>query len=215
MTRRNNDDRAANPLKAQIIADTRGEPAFVVLPIEGFAVLLAWARKGRASADEEPQRDSPHSAQQKKQFAFSEQLFEQHLAGVGKDKRSEVASFLKSYESILSGARNWLQFPDDSPCRPAGEDGESKDAEDVAAYDAALARDEESFSAEVADRLIAGDTPLKVFREHRGLTQRQLADKADTAAAYVSQIETGRRAGSIAMLRRLAHALDLEIDDLI
>ena len=88
-------------------------------------------------------------------------------------------------------------------------------SEDVAAYDAALARDEESFSAEVADRLIAGDTPLKVFRKHRGLTQRQLADKADTAAAYVSQIETGRRAGSIAMLRRLAHALDLEIDDLI
>ena len=163
MTRRNNDDRAGNPLKAQIIADTRGEPAFVVLPIEGFAALLASARAG----DGEIERAIDH---------------------------------------WTDALRDWSH---DTP-RPA-----SEDAEDVAAYDAALARDEESFSAEVAERLIAGDAPLKVFREHRGLTQRQLADKADTAAAYVSQIETGRRVGSIAMLRRLAHALDLEIDDLV
>lgn len=87
--------------------------------------------------------------------------------------------------------------------------------EDVAVYDEAKARKEESFPLEIADRMIGGENPTKVFREYRGLTQKQLAKKTGTSAAYLSQIETGRRTGSIRLLRRLAGALDVEVEDLI
>ncbi|MCH8184295.1 MAG: helix-turn-helix transcriptional regulator [Proteobacteria bacterium] len=63
--------------------------------------------------------------------------------------------------------------------------------------------------------MIGGENPIKVFREYRGLTQKQLAKKTDTSAAYLSQIETGRRTGSIKLLRRLAGALNVEVEDLI
>ena len=85
---------------------------------------------------------------------------------------------------------------------------------EIATYDAAMARDEERFPLEVTDRLIAGESPLKVFREYRSLTQVALAKNAGTSAAYLSQIETGRRTGSVKLLRRLADALGVELDDL-
>ena len=88
------------------------------------------------------------------------------------------------------------------------------DVTGIAAYDAAVARNEESFPLEVVDRLIAHESPLKVFREYRGLTQDTLAKNAGTNAAYLSQIETGRRTGSVRLLRRLADALGVELDDL-
>lgn len=86
---------------------------------------------------------------------------------------------------------------------------------DIAAYDAAIRRDEESFPSEVADRLIAGDSPVKVFRKFRRMTQGELAAETGTSAAYLSQIETGRRTGSVKLLSRLASALGVEIDDLV
>ena len=89
------------------------------------------------------------------------------------------------------------------------------DAEDIAAYDAAKARNEECFPLEIADRLIGGENPIKVFREHRRLTQAQLAREADTTAPYVSQLETGRRMGSTKLLHRVAEALGVGLDDLV
>jgi hypothetical protein len=47
--------------------------------------------------------------------------------------------------------------------------------EDLRAYDAAKGRKEEAFPAEVADRLIDGENPIRVFRDHRAMTQHQLA----------------------------------------
>lgn len=81
-------------------------------------------------------------------------------------------------------------------------------------YDAAIVADEEHFPVAVADRLMAGDHPVKVFREHRGLTQKRLAAAAGVDAAYLSQIETGHRRGSIETLQKLARALNVDLDDL-
>jgi DNA-binding XRE family transcriptional regulator len=82
-------------------------------------------------------------------------------------------------------------------------------------YDAAIAAAEEHFPIVVADRLMAGEHPVKVFREYRGLTQKQLAKAAGLDAVYLSQIETGKRRGSTETLRKLARALDLDLDDLV
>ena len=52
--------------------------------------------------------------------------------------------------------------------------------------------DEETFPAEVINRLILNaENPIKVYREHRGLTQQQLADRVGIQRAYLTEIETG------------------------
>ncbi len=87
--------------------------------------------------------------------------------------------------------------------------------EDVRLYDEALARDEERFPLELVDRLLAHENPIKVFREYRGMTQRELAQKVGVNAAYLSQIECGRRGGSSKILRAIANALGLDLDDIV
>ncbi len=82
-------------------------------------------------------------------------------------------------------------------------------------YDRAKAAKEEYFPAEVVDRLLAGENPLKVYRKHRGITQRDLARSAGINAVYLSQIETGKRSGSTKTLAAIARALSVDIDDLI
>jgi len=68
---------------------------------------------------------------------------------------------------------------------------------------------------DLLDRLLDGEHPLKVFRRHRGMTQKQLAQSTGLNATYLSQIETRKRGGSTRVYRLLAAALNVEIGDLI
>jgi DNA-binding XRE family transcriptional regulator len=86
---------------------------------------------------------------------------------------------------------------------------------DEALYDLAKAEADETFPAEIADRLLAGANPTKVFREYRGLTQAELAARAGVNAVYLSQIETGRRRGSTKTLEAIAQVLGVQVDDLL
>jgi DNA-binding XRE family transcriptional regulator len=76
-------------------------------------------------------------------------------------------------------------------------------------------RGEEAFPAEVAKRLIAGEVPLKVIREWRGLSQVELGKKASVAAQYISQIERGVRDIGMVTARRIAPALGVSFDALM
>ncbi len=67
----------------------------------------------------------------------------------------------------------------------------------------------------VVSRLLDDEQPLKIWREHRGLTRAQLAAKAGLTAGHIAHIETGRRQGTADTLRRLATALDVTVDDLV
>ena len=82
-------------------------------------------------------------------------------------------------------------------------------------YDAAKSTADESFPIEVADRLLAGENAVKVYREYRGLTQAQLATAVALNPVYLSQIETGKRTGSAKTLAALAGALNVNVDDLL
>lgn len=75
--------------------------------------------------------------------------------------------------------------------------------------------EEELIPAEIVDRLLSGENRLRVWREHRGLTVRALAERAGLAQPYLSQIETGRREGTVETYRKLACALSLSLDDLL
>jgi DNA-binding XRE family transcriptional regulator len=85
---------------------------------------------------------------------------------------------------------------------------------DVQAYDAAKARADEQLPLAIVDRLLAGESEVRVFREHRGLTQAELAAAAGISVPYLSQIEARRRRPSTAVLHRLAGRLAVTIDDL-
>ena len=69
--------------------------------------------------------------------------------------------------------------------------------------------------SEVTYAILDGANPVRVWREYRGFTQQVLADQAEISTPYLSQIESGKRTGTAAVLGRLAAALNLDIDDLI
>jgi len=93
------------------------------------------------------------------------------------------------------------------------------EAGEADAYDrakAALAAGEDELvPAAVADRLLAGEAPLRVWREHRGLTQSTLAKRAGVPQSVISAIESGRREPSLSALRALARTLNVDLDDLV
>lgn len=74
---------------------------------------------------------------------------------------------------------------------------------------------EQVWPSTLVDRLLADQSAVKVFREHRGLTQAALAAKAGIGAPYLAQIEQGVRRGSLKTLRRLAAALAVDLDFLL
>jgi len=88
-----------------------------------------------------------------------------------------------------------------------------EDAAATASYHSS--RDQERVPIELVDRLLAGENAVKVWREHRGLSQRDLAARAGLNFAYLSQVETGARNGSIQTMKKLAEPLGVDLDDLI
>lgn len=90
--------------------------------------------------------------------------------------------------------------------------------EDVAAYDEAKRRiaegDDLRVPLEFVDRLIDGENPIRVWRDFRGMTSKDLAKAIGISAAYLSEIETGKKDGSLSVFRNIARALRVDIDDL-
>lgn len=98
-------------------------------------------------------------------------------------------------------------------CRAEGE------LADLRAYDRAVAGldagEDELVPADYAKRLISGETPLKVWRELRGITQTELARTAKVGRVQIVNMEKGARGGSVATMKKLADALGVAIDDLV
>jgi DNA-binding XRE family transcriptional regulator len=68
----------------------------------------------------------------------------------------------------------------------------------------------ETFPDAVVDSILDGGHPIRVLRDHRGLTQAQLAKAAGTSAVYLSQIERGARRAGRKLIAKLAKALNVE-----
>jgi ribosome-binding protein aMBF1 (putative translation factor) len=99
-----------------------------------------------------------------------------------------------------------------------------EDIEDRAAIQAVLAH-EEKVGKEVARRdymtgdelrrILDDESPVKVWREKRGLTQRELAEQAEVSPSYLAEIETGKKPGSAAALRKLSRVLAIPMENLV
>jgi len=89
---------------------------------------------------------------------------------------------------------------------------------DVKAYDAAKARletgDDELVPLELTERRLHGETPLRIWRDYRKLTQHQLAKKSKVSRALIAAIETNRKSGSLITWKKLAAALNVTWDQL-
>ena len=96
--------------------------------------------------------------------------------------------------------------------------GAAEMAGDVVAYDEAKRRlaagEEELIPSEMVDRILAGENRVRVWREHRGMTVAALAEKAGITQPYLSQIETGKREGTLQTMKKVAEALNIGLDDL-
>lgn len=68
---------------------------------------------------------------------------------------------------------------------------------------------------EVARAIIDGAHPVRAWRIHHAMTAAALAQKAGIARAYLTQIETRKRKGTIDVLRALAKALRIDVDSLL
>ena len=90
-------------------------------------------------------------------------------------------------------------------------------ADALAAARAELRRQqgEEYLPAEMVDRLLAGESPLKTWRKHRGMTLDSLSKVAGLSKSFLSQIESVQRRGAPAIWRKLAEALAVMVDDIL
>ena len=91
--------------------------------------------------------------------------------------------------------------------------------QDILDYDSirgAIERDEEELiPSEVTYAILDGENPVKVWREYRQLTQGQLAQAAGISTPYLSQIEKGKRSGTMEVWSAIARALEVSLDDLV
>jgi ribosome-binding protein aMBF1 (putative translation factor) len=99
-----------------------------------------------------------------------------------------------------------------------------EDLEDLAAMEERLAY-EAKVGKEVArrdyltgdemKRILDDESPVKVWREKRGLTQRELAEQAVVSPSYLAEIEIGKKPGSATALRKLSRVLAIPMENLL
>ena len=75
--------------------------------------------------------------------------------------------------------------------------------------------DDERFPADFVNKLFDSDNRIGVWREYRGLTMSALAEAAGISQSYLSDIENGKKDGSIKMLKRIAQVLNADLDLII
>lgn len=73
----------------------------------------------------------------------------------------------------------------------------------------------EELPDDIREKLALGqDNPIKIVRKFRGLTQDDLARSAGISRPYLTEIETGRKNGSVKAMKAIASVLHVPIDAL-
>ena len=91
--------------------------------------------------------------------------------------------------------------------------------QDVLDYDSAKAAlergEDELVPGEVVYAILDGGNPIKVWREYRGMSQSEAAEKAGISVPYLSQLEANKRKGSLDVLSAIAKVLQVSLDDIV
>lgn len=75
--------------------------------------------------------------------------------------------------------------------------------------------EEELVPAEIVNRLLDGENKIRVWRSHREMTARELAAATGLSAPYISEIEAGKKEGSLSAMKKIAKVLGVDLDDLV
>lgn len=78
-----------------------------------------------------------------------------------------------------------------------------------------LPSNDEVFPSDFVDRLFDSDSRLRVWREYRGLTMQELADAIGVSQSYISEIESGKKDGSLKVLKKISQVLKVDLDLLV
>jgi ribosome-binding protein aMBF1 (putative translation factor) len=109
----------------------------------------------------------------------------------------ELINMHRNYETRISRLENMVE-----------------DMADALTLKKAMERKEESLPSETVKRIIAGENPLRVWREHRCLSQTGLAEMSGVRQNMISGIESGSKKGSIKTLKALAEALNVDLEEI-
>jgi ribosome-binding protein aMBF1 (putative translation factor) len=99
-----------------------------------------------------------------------------------------------------------------------------EDLEDLAAIEERLAHEKkvgkdvarrDYMTGDELRRILDDESPVKVWREKRGLSQRGLAEQAGVSPSYLAEIETGKKPGSADALRKLSRVLAIPMENLV
>lgn len=74
---------------------------------------------------------------------------------------------------------------------------------------------DELVPADIVKRILSGENKTRAWRAHRGLSARVLATATGLSAPYISEIESGKKEGSITAMKKIAEALKVDLDDLV
>ncbi|SBV91369.1 Phage-related transcriptional regulator [uncultured Alphaproteobacteria bacterium] len=88
-----------------------------------------------------------------------------------------------------------------------------EDLDDILAANAAMTG--ARLPHECAMRIIDGQHPTRVWREYRGFSALALAKKSGVSQAYLSEIETGKKPGSVEAYKAIAEALSVPLDAVV
>lgn len=80
---------------------------------------------------------------------------------------------------------------------------------------ARIAAGEETWPMDIVVAKANGENPIRVYRKYRGMTVTELAAAAGISQPYLSDIESGKKTGSVDVLKRIAIALRVDLDDLV
>lgn len=80
---------------------------------------------------------------------------------------------------------------------------------------ARVAAGEETWPMELVEARASGEHPIRVFRKYRGMTVTDLAEAVGISQPHLSEIENGKKAGSVDVLKRIAVSLRVDLDDLV
>jgi DNA-binding XRE family transcriptional regulator len=98
----------------------------------------------------------------------------------------------------------------------AAVDEDTGTARVIARTDEAIARGEDvALPEDIWERLEAGENPLAVIRNWRGMTQTELTFRTDISQGYLSQAERGERQPTVGVLNQLAKALRVPVSILL
>lgn len=90
-----------------------------------------------------------------------------------------------------------------------------EDIEDIEIIISAESDHAEKFPLDLVEKIAAGESPIKTYREYRKLSQTDLSKKVKVSKQYISQLETRERTGSLKILKSIAKILAVDLDDII